>query len=163
MARSDVPLAHSSDTMTFQEVDTQQLRTLRRFWKAFPTYTRVPSTYVKSLKELALHTHDLICKVLMTSAGLHPHATVVYVWDGTDTPPRGPLPSDPYTQHLLEHVPHLAQHQRVCEPEVAAMEDWPAFGSVLPVLIPVAFGKDLPEPGKWIKLFNLGAFRPALG
>lgn len=85
----------------------------------------------------------------------HPHAALLYVWDGHDTPPCRPTPEVAYAQQVLEHVPHLARHQQVCEPELGAMEDWPAFGSVLPVLLPL--GTELPAVGRWIKIFNLGA------
>jgi len=54
--------------------------------------------------------------------------------------------------HLIHKNGHSDQ---VCEPELGAMEDWPAFGSVLPVLLPL--GTELPAVGRWIKIFNLGA------
>jgi len=49
----------------------------------------------------------------LTHAARHPHAALLYVWDGHDTPPCRPPPDATYAQHVLEHVPHLAQHQQV--------------------------------------------------
>jgi hypothetical protein len=32
----DTPLGQSSDTLTFNDIDRQQLRALRRLWSSFP-------------------------------------------------------------------------------------------------------------------------------